>query len=89
VWQRRRRPGPDAVRALINAAPDRYKGSYGWLLLQAAFGRASCLAVALVDLPRGKAQVKQQLIVLIVPDKESHYLGEPKTIESYRTLPLA
>lgn len=86
---------PDAVRALIEAAPDRYRAM---ILLAAASGlrqgEVFGLEVGHVDFLRREVTVQQQLIT---PDKDVNadksetpepYLGEPKTHESYRTVPL-
>lgn len=86
----------DAVRALIEAAPPRYRAM---ILLAAASGlrqgEVFGLAVDCIDFLRREVVVRQQLIT---PDKDADadqdatpepYLGEPKTHESYRTVPLA
>ncbi|MFE5898024.1 tyrosine-type recombinase/integrase [Streptomyces sp. NPDC056488] len=86
---------PDAVRALIEAAPDRYRAM---ILLAAASGlrqgEVFGLEVDCIDFLRREVKVRQQLIT---PDKPADaeegetpesYLGEPKTHESYRTVPL-
>ncbi|MFD0138031.1 tyrosine-type recombinase/integrase [Streptomyces sp. NPDC127159] len=86
----------DAVRALIEAAPPRYRAM---ILLAAASGlrqgEVFGLEVDCIDFLRREAAVRQQLIT---PDKDTDaevdetpepYLGEPKTHESYRTVPLA
>lgn len=85
----------DAVRALIEAAPPRYRAM---ILLAAASGlrqgEVFGLEVDCVDFLRREVVVRQQLIT---PDKDADadedetpepYLGEPKTHESYRTVPL-
>ncbi|MFJ8269466.1 tyrosine-type recombinase/integrase [Streptomyces sp. NPDC094154] len=83
----------DAVRALIEAAPPRYRAM---ILLAAASGlrqgEVFGLEVDCVDFLRREVTVRQQLIT---PDKDADedetpepYLGEPKTHESYRTVPL-
>ncbi|MFI1422753.1 tyrosine-type recombinase/integrase [Streptomyces sp. NPDC020731] len=86
----------DAVRALIEAAPPRYRAM---ILLAVASGlrqgEVFGLEVECVDFLRREVIVRQQLIT---PDKGTDadpeetpepYLGEPKTHESYRTVPLA
>ncbi|QQM42828.1 tyrosine-type recombinase/integrase [Streptomyces liliifuscus] len=87
---------PDAVRALIEAATPRYRAM---ILLAAASGLRQGeifgLEVDCIDFLRREVAVRQQLIT---PDKDTDaegdeppepYLGEPKTHESYRTVPLA
>lgn len=77
----------DAVRALIDAAPSHYRAL---LLLAAASGLRQGellgLEVQHVDFLRRTVKVEQQLVG---PDKGVPYIGEPKTHESYRTVPLA
>ncbi|MCX4908066.1 site-specific integrase [Streptomyces sp. NBC_00878] len=86
----------DAVRALIETAPPRYRAM---ILLAAASGlrqgEVFGLEVDCIDFLRREVMVRQQLIT---PDKDTDadqdatpepYLGEPKTHESYRTVPLA
>ncbi|MCX4972175.1 site-specific integrase [Streptomyces sp. NBC_00620] len=86
----------DAVRALIEAAPPLYRAM---ILLTAASGlrqgEVFGLEVECIDFLRREVTVRQQLIT---PDKDTDaaedetpepYLGEPKTHESYRTVPLA
>ncbi|GAA2218824.1 tyrosine-type recombinase/integrase [Streptomyces indiaensis] len=86
----------DAVHALIEAAPSRYRAM---ILLAVASGlrqgEVFGLEVDCIDFLRREVTVRQQLIV---PDKDTDaaedetpepYLGEPKTHESYRTVPLA
>lgn len=85
----------DAVRALIEAAPPRYRAM---ILLAVASGlrqgEVFGLEVDCVDFLRKEVTVRQQLIT---PDKDADadeeetpepYIGEPKTHESYRTVPL-
>lgn len=76
----------DAVRALIDAAPDWYRAL---VLLAAASGlrqgEVFGLEVDCVDFLRREVTVRQQLIT---PEAGEPYLGEPKTHESYRTVPL-
>ncbi|MGW0596105.1 tyrosine-type recombinase/integrase [Streptomyces sp. NPDC002776] len=85
----------DAVRALIEAAPPRYRAM---ILLAVASGlrqgEVFGLEVGCIDFLRREVTVRQQLIV---PDRDADanegetpepYLGEPKTHESYRTVPL-
>ncbi|MFI8894849.1 tyrosine-type recombinase/integrase [Streptomyces paradoxus] len=85
----------DAVRALIGAAPPRYRAM---ILLAVASGlrqgEVFGLEVDCIDFLRREVTVRQQLIV---PDRDADadedetpepYLGEPKTHESYRTVPL-
>ncbi|MFI1180150.1 tyrosine-type recombinase/integrase [Streptomyces sp. NPDC020799] len=78
---------PDVVRALIDAAPDWYRSL---TLLAAASGlrqgEVFGLEVEHVDFLRREVRVQQQLIT---PERGAPYLGEPKTHESYRTVPLA
>ncbi|WP_327401977.1 tyrosine-type recombinase/integrase [Streptomyces sp. NBC_01288] len=85
----------DAVRALIEAAPPRYRAM---ILLAVASGlrqgEVFGLEVDCIDFLRKEVTVRQQLIT---PDKDvdadedetpEPYIGEPKTHESYRTVPL-
>jgi integrase len=85
----------DAVHALIEAAPPRYRAM---ILLAVASGlrqgEVFGLEVDCIDFLRREVIVRQQLIT---PDKDADaeegetpesYLGEPKTHESYRTVPL-
>lgn len=85
----------DAVRALIEAAPARYRAM---ILLAVASGlrqgEVFGLEVDCINFLRKEVTVRQQLIT---PDKDvdadeeetpEPYLGEPKTHESYRTVPL-
>ncbi|TYR66162.1 tyrosine-type recombinase/integrase [Streptomyces parvus] len=86
----------DAVRALIEAAPPRHRAM---ILLAVASGlrqgEVFGLEVDCVDFLRREVVVRQQLIT---PDRDASaaeddetpdpYLGEPKTHESYRTVPL-
>ncbi|UKY50989.1 site-specific integrase [Streptomyces inhibens] len=76
----------DAVRALIDAAAPRFRALY---LLAASSGLRQGelfgLEVDCVDFLRREVTVRQQLIA---PDDGEPYLGEPKTHESYRTVPL-
>lgn len=85
----------DAVRALIEAAPPRYRAM---ILLAVASGlrqgEVFGLEVDCIDFLRKELTVRQQLIT---PDKDvdadedetpETYIGEPKTHESYRTVPL-
>ncbi|WP_017239529.1 tyrosine-type recombinase/integrase [Streptomyces sp. SS] len=83
---------PDAVRALIEAAPDRYRAM---ILLAAASGlrqgEVFGLETDCVDFLRREVVVRQQLVTPDKGDQEEtpeSYLGEPKTHESYRTVPL-
>lgn len=78
---------PDAVRVLVDAAPARYRA----LILFAASsglrqGEVLGLEVEHVDFLRRTVRVAQQLVG---PDDGEPFLGEPKTHESYRTVPLA
>ncbi|KNB52826.1 tyrosine-type recombinase/integrase [Streptomyces caatingaensis] len=78
---------PDAVRALVEAAPARYRA----LILFAAAsglrqGEVFGLEVEHVDFLRRTVRVEQQLVG---PDDGEPFIGEPKTHESYRTVPLA
>jgi len=85
----------DAVRALIEAAPPRYRAM---ILLAVASGlrqgEVFGLEVDCIDFLRREVAVRQQLIT---PDKDvdadedetpESYIGEPKTHESHRTVPL-
>lgn len=76
----------DAVRALIDAAPALFRALF---LLAASSGLRQGelfgLEVDCVDFLRREVTVRQQLID---PDDDVTYLGEPKTHESYRTVPL-
>lgn len=75
-----------AVRALVDASPDRYRALN---LLTAASGlrqgEVFGLEVDCIDFLRREVTVRQQLIG---PEVGEPYLGEPKTHESYRTVPL-
>ncbi|MGW5333624.1 tyrosine-type recombinase/integrase [Streptomyces bauhiniae] len=86
----------DAVHALIEAAPPRYRAM---ILLAVASGlrqgEVFGLEVDCVDFLRKEVTVRQQLIT---PDKDTEadadetpepYIGPPKTHESHRTVPLA
>ncbi|MFI1951987.1 tyrosine-type recombinase/integrase [Streptomyces xinghaiensis] len=78
---------PDAVGALAEAAPVWYRalivlGAASGLRQGELFG----LEVGDVDFLRREVHVRQQLVG---PDGGEPYLGEPKTHESYRTVPLA
>ena len=85
----------EAVHALIEAAPPRHRAM---ILLAVASGLRQGeifgLEVDCIDFLRREVTVRQQLIT---PDKDADadegetpepYLGEPKTHESYRTVPL-
>jgi integrase len=76
----------DAVRALIDTAPAWYRALF---LLAASSGLRQGelfgLEVDTVDFLRREVTVRQQLID---PEDGEPYLGEPKTHESYRTVPL-
>ncbi|MFF3872915.1 tyrosine-type recombinase/integrase [Streptomyces sp. NPDC001978] len=85
----------DAVRALIEAAPPRHRAM---ILLAVASGlrqgEVFGLEVDCVDFLRREVIVRQQLVT---PDRDADadpeqtpepYLGEPKTHESYRRVPL-
>ena len=87
---------PDAVRALIEAALPFHRAL---IVLGAGSGprqgEAFGLELDCIDFLRREMTVRQQLIT---PDKDADtdegetpepYLGEPKTHESYRTVPLA
>ncbi|MFF3452890.1 tyrosine-type recombinase/integrase [Streptomyces sp. NPDC002730] len=77
---------PSAVRSLVDASPDRYRALN---LLTAASGlrqgEVFGLEVDCIDFLRREVTVRQQLIG---PEAGEPYLGEPKTHESYRTVPL-
>lgn len=77
----------DVVRALIDAAPAWYRSL---VLLAAASGlrqgEAFGLEVEHVDFLRREVSVRQQAIT---PETGEPYLGEPKTHERHRTVPLA
>lgn len=76
----------DAVRALIDAAAPRFRALY---LLAASSGLRQGelfgLEVECIDFLRREVKVRQQLVD---PDDGEPYLGEPKTHQSYRTVPL-
>ncbi|GAU67617.1 hypothetical protein SSP35_05_01840 [Streptomyces sp. NBRC 110611] len=76
----------DAVRALIEAAAPRFRALY---LLAASSGLRQGelfgLEVDCIDFLRREVKVRQQLVD---PDDGEPYLGEPKTHQSYRTVPL-
>jgi integrase len=75
---------PDAVKALIEAAPDRYRQL---VRLAAATGLRQGELFGLEDHVTAEGvTVAQQLVG---PDKGVPYLGPPKTNQSYRTVPLA
>lgn len=84
---------PDAVRALIEAAPPRLRAM---ILLAAASGlrqgEVFGLEVDCIDFLRREVVVRQQLVT---PDRDPEagrqesYLSEPKTHESYRRVPIA
>jgi integrase len=78
---------PEAVNALVAATPDRYRAA---VLLAAASGlrqgEVFGIEVGHVNFLRRTVRVAQQLVK---PDKGVPYIGEPKTHESYRTVPLA
>jgi integrase len=78
---------PDAVNALVATASPRYRAA---VLLAAASGlrqgEVFGIEVEHIDFLRRTVRVAQQLVG---PDKGVPYLGEPKTHESYRTVPLA
>lgn len=75
-----------AVRTLIDAAAPRFRALY---LLAASSGLRQGELFGLegdcIDFLRREVKVRQQLID---PDDGVPYLGEPKTHESYRTVPL-
>lgn len=76
-----------AVGALVDSAPGWYRAM---ILLAAASGLRQGelfgLEVEHLDFRRGVVLVQQQIIT---PDKGDPYLGEPKTHESYREVPVA
>jgi len=75
---------PDAAKALIEASPDRYRAL---VRLAAATGLRQGELFGLEDHVTAEGvTVAQQLIG---PDKGVPFLGEPKTNQSYRTVPLA
>jgi len=78
---------PEAVNALVAATPDRYRAA---VLLAAASGlrqgEVFGIEVGHINFLRRTVRVGQQLVG---PDKGVPYIGEPKTHESYRTVPLA
>lgn len=86
----------DAVHALIEAAPSRYRAMILFAVASGLRqGEVFGLEVDCVDFLRREVTVRQQLVT---PDKDveaeegetpESYLGEPKTHESYRTVPLA
>ncbi|MEU6705772.1 tyrosine-type recombinase/integrase [Streptomyces wuyuanensis] len=78
---------PTAVHALVAAAPAHYRAL---IYLAAASGLRQGellgLEVEHIDFLRRTVRVEQQLVG---PDKGVPYIGQPKTHESYRTVPLA
>lgn len=78
---------PDVVHALVQAAPAHYRAL---ILLAAASGLRQGellgLEVEHIDFLRRTVRVEQQLVG---PDRGVPFIGEPKTHESYRTVPLA
>lgn len=75
---------PDAVKALIETATDRYRPL---VRLAAVTGLRQGELFGLEDhITAEGVKVAQQLVG---PDKGVPYLGEPKTNQSYRTVPLA
>lgn len=87
-----RKPGlvplePEAVNALVAAAPERYRVA---VLLAAAsglrHGEVFGLEVEHINLLRRRVLVAQQLVG---PDRGVPYIGGPKTHESHRSVPLA
>lgn len=77
---------PEVVRTLIDAAPPRYRAL---VLLAAASGlrqgEVFGLEVGHIDFLRRTVRVEQQMVG---PEGGKPYLGEPKTHESRRTVPL-
>lgn len=79
-------PHPVAVKALIEAAPDRYKAL---VRLAASSGLRQGELLGLedgIDTDRSSVEASQQLVT---PDKGAQYIGPLKTPESYREVPLA
>ncbi|MFJ8783178.1 tyrosine-type recombinase/integrase [Streptomyces sp. NPDC102476] len=79
-------PHPDAVKALIEAAPARYKAL---VRLAASSGLRQGELLGLeehVDVARSVVEASQQLVT---PDHGPQYIGPLKTPESYREVPLA
>lgn len=79
-------PHPDAVLALIKAAPPRYRAL---VRLAASSGLRQGELFGLeahVDAERGVVEASQQLVT---PDNGAQYIGPLKTPESYREVPLA
>ncbi|MFH8799691.1 tyrosine-type recombinase/integrase [Streptomyces sp. NPDC017936] len=76
---------PDAVKALIEAAGDRYRPL---VRLAAVTGlrQGELFGLQPEDVTAAGVTVARQLVG---PDKGVPYLGEPKTSQSYRTVPLA
>ncbi|OEV03823.1 integrase [Streptomyces nanshensis] len=78
---------PDVVRALMASAAPRYRSL---LRLAATTGLRGGELFGLedrhVDLEAMTVEVEQQLVG---PDKGVPYLGEPKTVKAYRTVPLS
>jgi integrase len=77
---------PEVVRALIDAAPSRYRAL---VLLAAASGlrqgEVFGLEVGHIDFLRRTVRVEQQMVG---PEGGKPFLGEPKTHQSHRTVPL-
>ncbi|MCX5338099.1 site-specific integrase [Streptomyces sp. NBC_00140] len=79
-------PHPDAVKALIEVAPARYKAL---VRLAASSGLRQGELFGLedqVDVERSVVEASQQLVT---PDHGAQHLGPLKTPESYREVPLA
>ncbi|MER5507171.1 site-specific integrase [Streptomyces sp. NPDC002766] len=79
-------PHPDAVKALIEAAPGRYKALV-WLAASSGLRQGELFGLEdQVDAERAVVEASQQLVT---PDQGAQYLGPLKTPESYREVPLA
>ncbi|WP_328667621.1 tyrosine-type recombinase/integrase [Streptomyces sp. NBC_00322] len=80
-------PPTEVVAALIASAPSRYRAM---VLLAAGSGLRHGELVGLerqhLDLDVGEVHVRQQAVRL---DKGDPYIGQPKTDQSYRVVPLA
>lgn len=79
-------PHPDAVKALIEAAPLRYRALVR-LAASSGLRQGELLGVEEhIDVERSVVEASQQLVT---PDHGPQYIGPLKTPESYREVPLA
>ncbi|MFE2466242.1 tyrosine-type recombinase/integrase [Streptomyces mirabilis] len=79
-------PHPDAVKALIEVAPPRYKALVR-LAASSGLRQGELFGVEdQVDAERSVVEASQQLVT---PDHGAQYIGPLKTPESYREVPLA